>query len=291
MQKNIICGVLCASLGFLCACSGAPSQLSDADSERGLTSGDTVEITAGKKSQLFLGEVSRTGGESKGVSVMYPGNTAGVFLASVVTHALISDSVADAEARKRQEVANTVLEPLRQCIADVTVASLLMGLSSRQFDSSPLQPVRSDGAWRLAFNPVFHVSQSADAVVVTNTVRLVAADNPEHVIYDRDIRIVSRPLGEHEKMCDGESRQLVNLSHSLFAQSLDIALRDIDGFPEDYPDQTFSFYMGSEKRYERGTLLEKTCTRYIFRTLRGKLMSVPRSDLPEENCGAELAGF
>ncbi|UUZ52375.1 hypothetical protein LP419_22905 [Massilia sp. H-1] len=67
----------------------------------------------------------------------------------------------------------------------------------------------------------------------------------------------------------------------MFAQSLDIALADVQATPGTAaPFKTVRFTEGGAERMERAQVLSEKCGQIVLRTLRGNLMSVPRVPLP-----------
>ena len=79
--------------------------------------------TPDEKNVKFFGYVNFDGlGNGQG-NMAYPGLGPGVFLASILTHAAISESSKNSEKNKRQHQANTVLIPYHSLISGVDIQS------------------------------------------------------------------------------------------------------------------------------------------------------------------------
>jgi len=126
--------------------------------------------------------------------------------------------------------------------------------------------------------PVFYLTQDRRALILENVIAIrVAGRDKPHVV--TTIRVVSaaRAAGDGETWWfDAQARQLRAQSARMYAQSLDIALADVQAAPgAPAPFKTVRFTEGGAERMERAQILSEKCGQIVLRTLRGNLMSVP----------------
>lgn len=232
--------------------------------------------------------------------MLYPavGGLAGL-LVGIATHAAISSGVQDAEKQKMRDQADAILLPHKDLLAaygplELSQAALpqltavqdkrlLVGAAAADADEVALESI-----------PVFYLTQDRRALILENVIAIRVGSNPKpHVV--TTIRVVSaaRASGDGETWWfDAQGQQLRAHGARMFAQSLDIALADVQAAPGvAAPFKTVRFTEGGAERMERAQILSEKCGQIVLRTLRGNLMSVPRAGaVPEADCTATAQG-
>ena len=221
-------------------------------------------------------------------AILYPGGHPLVFLASVLTHAVIEGASEQNQRSGLQRSADRVLEPYRQVLDTFGHRELLQlalpltaapaGASLVEHDQAPPQ-----GRWVIRGVPVFSLTQDAQALLLDHAVEVRAAAASAEPLYRNVIRVVSLPRSSDDLVAAWtaeDGRPLKAESASLLASSLDIALSAAAVHagvpqPDDKPFRTVRYTEGSQEKIERAQVLEERCGRLLLRNLRGWLMSVP----------------
>ncbi len=240
---------------------------------------------------VFRGMLGGKGvGAEKGSPMMYGGGGGGVgFLASLITHAVITQSVLSSQQRAERAEADQVLEPYRTTLDQVTVSKTFqLGLEkvSRGGIKRLVEPtdMATAGAWLIESTPVFTLTQDEQAIVLDNVLLVHSADVPPAVVYKGVVRVVShpKPAGDEQSPLVGmwtadAGRLLQQEAATLWAESLDMVLDELARGPDapTPPQKTIRFVEGGRKKVERASLMEERCDRLVLKTLRGWLMSVP----------------
>lgn len=201
----------------------------------------------------------------------YPAPNAAGFLAAVIVHGLINESVKREQKNKLQQEADRVLEPYRTVLARLTHAELARGAQA--------MPEAQGEAWQIESVPVFTMTQDQAALVLDNAVS-VRRTGSAAPAYQSVIRVVSIPLSDAEPAAywsrdDGAMlRQVTSL---LMRESMELAVAmAAKPTPEGSGmAKTFRYLEGKAERVERATLVSEGCMRRVLLTLRETLLSVP----------------
>ena len=246
----------------------------------------------------FFGYVNFDGlGNGQG-NMGYPGLGPGVFLASILTHAAISESSKNSEKNKRQNQANTVLVPYRTLISDVDIQSLMNNVIHDLSKGSAHKIYKYEteegmGRWILTSMPVFYMTQDESHIILRNVVALYNEDDPDSVVYQNMVEVISQPVKENPRgfWIGNNGVEFNKATNELLLTSFKLVNKDFRGVLTkiENKDRTFKYLLSGKKIFERGSLLTTDCRRVTIRTLRGWLKSVPMvSDIykltAENNC-------
>jgi len=233
---------------------------------------------------VYVGEVSFDQAGKGTNSMMYPAPNAVGMLIGVITHGLLVESSKHNQKDKIQEEADKVLVPYQPVLSKYTHQELMQrGL---QMASTPgdKKLVKSSegfkGDWIVDSEPVFSMTQDQGAIVLTNSLLVYAPGAPAAAATRHTVRVVSGPREETDLAgfwTANEGEKLKEESASLFAQSLDIALREASGATDKGDDafKTVRYLQGKTEKMERGRVIGAHCDRILLKTLRGWFMSVP----------------
>ncbi len=229
-------------------------------------------------------------------AMMYPAPSAAGFVAALITHGLLLESVKSSQKTKLQEDADKVLVPYRGVLGAYAARDLMRsGLAHCRAGRNRRAIEAAEGAgadWLVETQPVFSLTQDQRAIILDAVVTLFAPGAPASPAHQVVVRVVSDPGPETEPVtfwtgADGE--KLRTESARLLAQSLDIGLAEIAAGPPQGAavHRTFRYREGGIERMERAQLVAERCGRLTLRTLRGALMSVPASNAPPPDgaCG------
>ena len=217
-------------------------------------------------------------------AMMYPAPNAVGLLAAIITHAVIAESAKNSEKAKIQDEADKILLPYRAVLDTHTNRELLSHAARLvRMPGEKLIIEKTEhpsGAWIVEANPTFWMVQDQSAFVLQNVIAMYSPSDSSKAAYQADITVVSLPRqgGDHQSFWTADSgEKLKQESANLVAQSLDIALREATGAlaPSSAVHKTFRYQEGSIEKMERGELISAQCDRFVIRTLRGGLLSVP----------------
>ncbi|MEM6817679.1 MAG: hypothetical protein AAF578_02715 [Pseudomonadota bacterium] len=232
-------------------------------------------------------EVAKAGG-----SILYPGDTAAMFFASILAHSMISSSVQGAEEKARIEEANAILEPYQSSLDKVSAAYLheyAVAQSARSHDAEIA--MYSEGmeyeGFRTTMEPVFIMSRSTDSLAIRAEVKIFSSDEaPDDPVYERTVHLHSEPHAETPTdgshwLGDGSGTRLLSTVYSLSRDALVYAIRDYQGEfdTEGTRESTIRYRMNGAKIVERGKFInDETCGFIVFESLRDELKRVQSLD-------------
>ena len=233
---------------------------------------------------LYQGVVNHDSvGAGKG-SMLYPAPHPAVFLAALITHGIINESVKSSQKTKLQEDADKVLLPYQAVLASYSYKELMQqGLVKVPIGGDKKligYSEKSATGWLVDSTPVFSMTQDQSAIIIDNLILVYASEQREDPAYTNIVRVVSQPwsgadLVNHWVADNG--RKLKEASVSLFAESIEIALSDAinKAKPNNLAHKTFRYLEGRNEKMERGQLISEQCDRVVIRTLRDAPMSIP----------------
>ncbi len=251
----------------------------------------------------FVGKKSLEGSGLSSAPMMYPADTAGLFLVSILTHAAVSGGVQKAKLNQEQEEANKVLEPYRPHIENINEAFLARHTNSQGISAviDKMQILLGDkrlenSRWQVNVVPVFAMTQNQSSFLIYNKLTfidrsLTAKDkkkvkklkkgqpNPN----ERLVVIVSDPVLTENKadFWLRENAKAFNDSiKSLYIESFHLGVARHFGELKnaDAKQVTIRYLENGVKKIERGYVISQTCRRTIFESLAGEIKSVPNLD-------------
>lgn len=237
---------------------------------------------------LYQGVVNPDAAGTRTGSMLYPAPHPAVFLAALITHGIINESVKSSQKTKLQEEADKVLLPYQAVLAGYRYNELMQqGLARISFGGGKKligYSEKSAADWLVESTPVFSMTQDQSAIILDNLVLIHAPGQQESAEYKKIVRVVSRPWNGQDPVSHWSAengRKLKEASVRLFAESVDMALNDAmdRAKPNNLAHKTFRYLEGTNEKMERGQLMHEECDRVVIRTLRDAPMSIPvRSD-------------
>lgn len=253
-----------------------------------------------KQPVTFVGKKSLDASGLAAGSMMYPADTAGLFLVSILTHAAVSGSVQKAQLSRDQEEANKVLEPYNPYIAAIDETFLAEHTSSQGVSAvtSKMQFLLGDkhlesSRWHVTVMPVFAMTQNQSSFLIYNTLTfsdrsLTAKDkrkikklkkgqpNPNEKL----VVIVSDPVLVEDKagFWLHDNAKVFNESiKNLYIESFQLGVARYFGDLQnsDAKQVTIKYLENGVKKIERGYVVSQTCKRTVFESLAGEIKSVP----------------
>jgi hypothetical protein len=232
---------------------------------------------------IYTGLVNFDTASGGGSAMLYPAPNVGGFLAAVITHGLLVNSINDSKKQKIREAADKVLIPYLDILNEYT-HSELVGSSLDKIttlaNKSAINSINEtqDGDLLVDSLPVFSMTQDQRAIILENAISIrVSKSEPP---YKNLIRVFS-PVKSAEdlvKFWSGEhGLKLKEESARLFAISVDIAISDLTNKDKNKEGvyKTIRYMEGGIEKMERAQLISAKCNQILIKTLRGNLMSVP----------------
>lgn len=220
---------------------------------------------------------------------MYPGYNGASFLAGILTHAIIQSGANAKAEKRRQEAADKVLDRynllgdgylvshLDWNEAEVTVANNEVVLSH----AIPSEENSIAGPLYAAVFPILIMPHSEESLILQNEVRVYSVGDSQAPLHSATVEVVHSPDcgedGAFEYWTGNESEQLHSAIQSMFSESIQLALNSetIKEAVVSKKTQTIRYLENGDKKVERGHVLDKTCDRVRFITLRGVIKSAP----------------
>lgn len=219
-------------------------------------------------------------------NMMYPGG-GGLegFLAAVITHGLLLHGSRTAMRNEQQAKADQVLRPHGPAIDGLTPERLLSGARERLSSDDRQRPQV------LELRPSYAMSSDERTLVLDNAIRLVP---PQGTPLDRVIRVIAPALLATDPTAQWQLDQgqpLQQQASAMLAHSIQLALSVSPATAAGKPSKTLRYRTGATETMERGKLLALGCDRIIMETLRGWILSAPRSDSKPEDCALRPYAF
>ena len=234
---------------------------------------------------VFSGALDFQGARVNSGSMMYPAPNPGVFLASVITHALIVGVQKNSQREKAQVSADQVLDPYQSILSAVSYQELahrwvdgMLPGSSRKLIGAAESPGRDE--WLIETTPVFLMAQDQRTLSLDAVVSIRAPGAPASAGSESHIRVIA-PVEESTDIATtwaaNQGKKLKEVSAWLLSESLNIAMNAaIDGSGQTgQPVRTVRYIEGTTEKMERAQLISERDGRLLIKTLRGSLMSVP----------------
>lgn len=245
-----------------------------------------------QRSVAFMGYADKDDPASQaGAGVIYPGNTAGVFLASVAVHALAANAVQNSAEQTIQTEANAVLADYLDYIADIEEGEIAHEVIKRlnteggyPFGIEAYSDNSNQKSWVAHVQPAYIMTQDQRQIMLRATILLSKSETPDQVEYQNVIDVVSpatQAIDPKEYWL--EQDELRRSAESLFYLSLSWMITDIMTGQKDAASEqaTFQYTFGGENFYERGNLLAQDCNYTTTRNLRGWIRMFPASAVVE----------
>lgn len=249
----------------------------------------------------FVGKKSLNGNSQGAGGMMYPADTAGVFLVSILAHAAVSGTAEKSRLNKEQEEANKVLEPFSQYIAVVDTDYLSNDLPLKT-SSSALEKFTflhgdkqsENSKWQIKVTPIFLMTQSKSSFLLYNKMAFEdraliyskkkkaqkklkkGALNP----YEKLVVIVSDPVLEKDAAdywLRDDAKVFRESAKTLYLESFQLGVGRQFGSLESAQTKqvTIKYLEDGVKKIERGYVISQTCKRTVFESLAGEIKSVP----------------
>ena len=219
-------------------------------------------------------------------NMMYPGG-GGLegFLAAVITHGLILHSSRAAMRNEQQARADQVLNPHRSAIDGLTSEKLLAATRDK------LLPADRQAQLVLELRPSYTLSADERTLVLDNAIRL---QSPQGTSQDRIVRVMAPTLDAADPSAHWQQDQgqaLQQQAVTMLAHSIQLALSIPTAAAEGKPARTLRYRSGGAETMERGKLLAMGCDRIVMETLRGWVLSAPRTDTKAGDCITQPYAF
>lgn len=232
----------------------------------------------------FHGTVSFDNAGASSAQILYPAPNVGGMVAAVLTHGLLVESSKRSQKEKLQQDADGILLPYQSILAEFALADLFQrSLPKMETPGSKVlleadQP--SETNLRIETKPSFLLTQDQSSIILSNEIMVFGANAPSTPLYKGSIKVVSKAKEEKDIEAfwkENKGEQFKEQSAGLFANSLDIAMREISNNDSSLsaPYKTIRYREGMSEKFERGQLIADNCQQIVIKTLRGTILSVP----------------
>lgn len=218
-------------------------------------------------------------------SIYYSGD-AGVagFLGQIFVHAAIANKAQESQLSKQQKAADKVLEDYQSYIEQVTYSSLLDSTANTiKLDHIRLNIIDSTSTITngliIESLPVFYISQDKTTIIIKHHLRATYASMPDQIVFENSSKIISPAIEINDgidswKYRNGE--QFFATTKQLYHDSLNLLIQDMyQLLKSNEQEKTYKYYIGKEKHYIRGNMINNNCKNIILRGLQGNLVVLP----------------
>jgi hypothetical protein len=245
------------------------------------TPGVTLALQLPKEELVQFSGVLDLDSEKKGATVLYPAPNLGGFLAAVLAHGLVQNSIENGEQKKLVAKANEVLLPYQTILTAFTYQELMQATLSKintQGEKKILPATASPatGDTLIESLPLFSMSQDQRTLILNNVMAIKSGDGTK--LYQNMVRVVSPPNQAQDPAAfwsSNQGKQLKDESVRMLAASYDVALADRANPTSEKAYKTVRYSEGGSEKFERAQVIQEHCNQLLIRTLRGNLMLVP----------------
>ena len=232
----------------------------------------------------FRGELNMAKEDDDLYGMMYPGDAgiAGVIV-GIAAHAITENQKQNSRETKQREEANRVLLPVKSVLDSINDEQVFtQAFSAQKHKILPYADASSaeQSALLMTVSPVFYLAQDYSTLRVKNIVSVYSgSEMKEAPVYRNLVDAVQALPIDIDKADSAESLAvLTDLSTDLLTESIQLALADAsNALSVDSKLQTFKYLEGGQIAYTRAKLITKDCSRFVIRTLRDWIKSVPMS--------------
>ncbi len=230
----------------------------------------------------FRGLVSYDDVEGGQYNMLYPGDTAAVFFAAVITHSVVAESVKNTQKQKLQDLADEIILPYQSSISRIKTQDLANRTVQqlRQTRAICIQTNSMENSDLIVESrPVFLMAKNEKNILLKNIIIAYSSDKPSQVVYRNMIEVLSLPFSARNAQSywlEGNGAKLARASEEMYAESIALVIADIKNtLADSSKEKTFHYFQDGQKMYERGRLVSENNDRIAIRTLRGWLKSIP----------------
>jgi len=183
---------------------------------------------------VYRGVVSYDGAGSGQAGMLYPAPNLGGFVAALITHGLINESIKQSQKDRLQSDADKVLTRYSVVIESFSLEELMrraLLFTAPGADVSLQQGAAEEGG-RMGIEsyPVFSLTQDQTAIILDNAIVIHTRGTARENAYKNTVRIISKPnnlVDPSEFWTANNGENLKVESARLVAESFDIAFRDL----------------------------------------------------------------
>ena len=208
-------------------------------------------------------------------------------LAQVLIYSAINNSAQKNKYNTAQEMMNKSLSPYQDKLNAFVHSDLWEAVKSKELGFKTFQEGDNSGVTLYEATPEFILSPDEKAIMLVNQVKVFKSDNIEKPIYTNNFFVVSEPLANDDIASywnDESSSKFVEVGSTLFADSIELALKDFNQELETTNEKkTFRYLFGQKKMYEHGQLINSSCNSVVMKNLRKFIYKVPATE-PAYDC-------
>lgn len=240
----------------------------------------------------FYGVLKTAPGDS-GHSMMYSGDAGvGGLFAQILVQAAMANEAQNTKLSNAQKASNLVLESYSELIEQVTYERLVQ--ASALVTTVPSISIRwseevvggTDELF-VEFTPVFYLSQDEKTILIENHGKAFYGNSPDEIVFENSVTIVTSPVEVNAGVnpwLQKEGEKFFSTIDKLYQSSFDLLLRDMYKLIQTSAKQsTHKYYIGHEKHYVRGSVIEETCASKMLRDLKGNILVLHKDHKPKCN--------
>jgi len=234
----------------------------------------------------FRGAIDQSGsGSDTGWAMLYPAPDVVTLFAAIGAHAALASQHQAGLLAQQQNAANAILGPYRPTLDTIKHRELLLVATTRKSFRHATRIIETESvdtaSWIVETAPVFAMTQDESAVILDTAIQVFSPADRKKPVYQNIVRVVSAPRDGSDPetgWMEDEGAALKSTLESQFLRSLDLAILDVTTNPVAVDaHKTVRYRLGTSERIERGQVVRDECNEIILRTLRGWVMSIPKT--------------
>ena len=274
---------LALTVVLIAGCTSAPKHhhTMHIQSEAGIPVDAQFQLAPLASEKLLFRGTAKSAVAEDNYGMVYMGDAGIVgLIAGIATHAALESNLQNSEARRAQDLADKALEPflpsLKQLGSTYSLESLVNHPALTEDNTS-------QSSLYLSLHPIFFITDDHSTLTLKNIVSVHQSSRQESAIYQNMIEVVSVLPKELENApVEKQLEVFKEITQQQLSESVTLGLKDaMNHLSPNEAMQTFRYSESGKYSYERASLIEKTCTKVVIRTLRKWIKSRPIELFPD----------
>ena len=261
------------------------------EDEKDLSIVPQIHVMTNWESQVeFLGYIDTYAGKADGSGMVYSGDAgAAGLLVQILAHAAISNSMQKKKANEKQEAANQILRGYDDLISKIDHITLFD--SSRDMQLKQKYQIKRAGELAtfpfgdvvVNIHPQYFLSTDERSMMLKMEVSTYSSLASQASAQLRTVKVISERIElarPYDGWVKGSPSHFEITAFELFAEGLDFVIDDfLDDVDQLAAHKTYSYMFGERKKYERASLLRRSCNRSYLRNLKQDLVVIPSESI------------
>lgn len=234
-----------------------------------------------KSSALLLSGQLKESSVGNSGNMMYPGATAGSFIAAIAIHGAINGAAKNKKLSTQKKEAELLVEPYRVFEKAISTKNLSNQLAEQPEFLIDAKTIK-DNRWILTAAPEVVITHSQKEILLKNTITIHEAkiegkkELKKGGDFQTEVFVLSHDSKDPSYWLENDGVHFQDAVQKLFNDSVSLATEQFSNSRQPLDLKTIRYHLNGKKHVERGHLLKESCSHWIYLTLRKAVKMVPK---------------